>query len=87
MDVIDGTDERHWAAAAGWVGGGLTEDQDGGGGAASPGYDVAGLAAVVARVGESGLTDDQVVVSRQWPQRLLVLQPLHLEPVEGRGGG
>lgn len=70
------------------MGGGLTEDDDGGGGAASPGHDVAGLAAVVARVGESSRADDEVVAGPrvdvaigQRAQRLLVLQPLHLEPV------
>lgn len=49
-------------AAPWWVGGGLTKDDDSGGGTASPADDVARLAAVVARVGESRLADDKLVV-------------------------
>lgn len=62
----------------------LTVDHHGGGGAASPGHDVAGHAGVVSRVGQSGLGDDEVVLALPLHHAfhsdvLLVLQPLHLQ--------
>lgn len=63
-----------------------TEDHHGGRGAPSPRHDVTGQAGVVARIGQSRLVDDEVVVGAgddvvvgEGAQRLLVLQPLHLQ--------
>lgn len=62
-----------------------TEDDHSGCGAASLGYDVAGQTRVVARVGQTRLVDDEVVVGSgvnvvvgQGANQLLVFQPLHL---------
>lgn len=81
-------------------GGRPTEDDHGGGGAASLGHDVAGQTGVVGRVGEASLVDDEVVVGArvdvvvgQRAQQLFVFQPFHLRRMEDinmiflRGGG